>query len=324
MSPSVHIIVVNWNTGHYLRDCLRSMVAAYRDSTAIARVTVVDNNSCDGSADGLYDLPLPLEVIRNRHNAGFAAACNQGAAGSRADYLLFLNPDTRLFPDTITLAIGYMESERARSVGICGVRVVDEAGCPTISCARFPSLRIMLGKMTGLDRVSPRLFPSHHLTAAELSHSRCVDQVIGAFYLVRRDLFERLSGFDTRYFLYYEEVDFALRARRQAAHSYFLHDAAVLHAENVSASRLPVARLYHSLYSRLLFAFAHWPRWQARVLVLSTLSVELAARLGRAGLNRNWGQVSETLVAYRRLAGQLLRRHVNCATRAPEGLGPCP
>jgi N-acetylglucosaminyl-diphospho-decaprenol L-rhamnosyltransferase len=314
LTPSVHIVVVNWNTGDYLRSCLSSIAAADREGVGIARVTVVDNDSRDGSADGLEALELPLTVVRNSHNAGFAAACNQAASGSAEDYLLFLNPDTRLFPDTLAVTTRFMESERAAGVGICGVCVVDRAGRPAISCARFPTLRVMVGKMTRLHRVAPTIFPSHHLTAAELRESRFVDQVIGAFYLVRRELFEQLGGFDTRFFLYFEEVDFALRAARQGDRSYFLRDARVVHAENVSSSHVPAARLYHSLRSRFLFAYKHWPRWQAHALVALTLSVELAARLAGAAVRRDGAEMSAALSVYRRLVAERLQRREDPAT----------
>jgi len=210
MNCSLDIIIVNWNAGDHLRDCLAS-IARTRTGPELRRVTVVDNASSDGSLYGLEDLSVPLEIIRNDKNVGFAAACNQGAATSTADYLLFLNPDTRLFPNTLETVAHFMESERAAGIGICGVQVVDSAGRPGISCAPFPTLRAFFGRMTGLHIVLPRLFPSYHHTPAELSQSRLVDQVIGAFYFVRRDLFTRLGGFDERYFLYFEEVDFAPR-----------------------------------------------------------------------------------------------------------------
>src|SRR5262245_57433256 len=212
MSSSVHIVIVNWNTGQHLKDCLASIASAGANGSALSQVTVVDNASSDRSLDGIGNLPLPLEVIRNPANVGFAAACNQGAAGSTANYVLFLNPDTRLFPDTLATVTAFMESEQAAGIGICGVQMVDGDGMPAISCARFPTFRVLLGKMTGLASIFPRLFPSHHLTPAETSVSRVVDQVIGAFYFVRRDLFAQLGGFDERYFIYFEEVDFALRA----------------------------------------------------------------------------------------------------------------
>jgi N-acetylglucosaminyl-diphospho-decaprenol L-rhamnosyltransferase len=313
MSSSLHVVIVNWNTGDYLRGCLAALARSRLDGVELARVTVVDNASTDGSADALDAGALPLEVVRNRHNAGFGAACNQGAAGSAADYLLFLNPDTRVGEDALATAIRFMDGREAAGVGICGARIVDETGAPANAAARFPALRTVVGGMTGLDRVAPRWFPPHHLRAAELERSREVDQVIGAFFLIRRPLFEALGGFDPRFFIYYEEVDLALRARRLGAGSYFLHEATVTHAENASTRQVAAFRLYHSQRSRLLFARAHWPRPQAVALLVHTFTLEPAARLAKAALERDPAAASATLTAARHLAGELLRTRLDGA-----------
>jgi N-acetylglucosaminyl-diphospho-decaprenol L-rhamnosyltransferase len=316
MAPTVHVVVVNWNTGGYLRECLESVVLAAREGVAPAKVTIVDNASRDRSAEGLDGLPLPLEVVRNPTNVGFAAACNQGAAGTTADYLLFLNPDTRLFPDTLETVTRFMESERAAGVGICGVQIVDREGRPVISCARFPTPRVLIGKMTGLDAVLPRFFPGHHLTVAETAASGYVDQVIGAFTFVRAELFRRLGGFDDRYFMYFEDVDFALRARRHGARSYFLGDARAFHAENVSSDQIRGRRLYYSLRSRITFTYRHWPRWQAIAVALLTLTVEFAARIVSAVLHASWRDLAATVAGYGRLAGDLPRAAAAFGRRA--------
>jgi N-acetylglucosaminyl-diphospho-decaprenol L-rhamnosyltransferase len=307
MTGSIHIVIVNWNAGDYLGQCLQSIVLADGADVKVARVTVIDNASTDGSAADLDDLALPLDVVHNGSNIGFAAACNQGAAGSEADYLLFLNPDTRLFPDTLALVTRFMDNEQAAHIGICGGQVLDRDGGPAISCSRFPTLAVLFGKMTGLDLVLPWLFPSHHLTPAETRHSRVVDQVIGAFFLVRRELFTRLGGFDTRYFIYYEEVDFALRALQQGFRSYFLKEARILHSGSASSDQVRDVRLYHSLRSRLLYARRHWPRLQAMLLALLTIGVELPVRLTMALLRRSWSDLSATASAYGMLVGDLRR-----------------
>jgi N-acetylglucosaminyl-diphospho-decaprenol L-rhamnosyltransferase len=301
VTGSVHVVIVNFNAGPYLRGALGSIARASAASGGVERVTVVDNASSDGSATDLGDLAeaLPLEVIRNPANVGFAAACNQGAAGTESDYVLFLNPDARLVEDTLAVVTGFMDSARAAEVGICGVQVLDESGAPSISCARFPTLRVLFGKMTRLDRIAPRLFPSHHLRPAETERSGFVDQVIGAFFFVRRELFDRLQGFDTRYFIYYEEVDFALRARELGYRSYFLHEARIEHAGSVSASQAKDLRLYHSLRSRLLYARRHWTRAQAATIAVLTFGFELPARLAMAALRRDRDEVASTLGAYR-------------------------
>lgn len=305
-TPSVHVVIVNWNTGEYLRECLTSIGQADLDGVAVSRVTVVDNASSDDSARGLQAVTYPLDVIHNSDNVGFAAACNQGAAGSEADYLLFLNPDTRLFPGTLATVAQFMESEDSTGVGICGVEIVDGEGRPEVSCARFPDLRVFFGRITGLDALFPRIFPSYHLTSAELSESRLVDQVIGAFFFVRRELFSRLGGFDPRYFMYFEEVDFALRARRSGVRSYFLKEASAFHAANVSSDQVRGPRLYYSLRSRILFAGRHWPPWKAAALVALTFTLEPVARLTRAALGRNRGELAAVADGYRLLTSDLL------------------
>jgi GT2 family glycosyltransferase len=298
---AIHIVIVNWNTGDYLRQCLQSVALANGDDVNLARVTVVDNASSDGSATNLGDLDLPLEVVHNRTNVGFGAACNQGAAGSAARYLLFLNPDTRVSPEALGVVTAFMDSPQAAHIGICGGRVLDPSGAPAISCARFPTLPVVFGKITRLSAVAPRMFPGHHLTPEETRHSGVVDQVIGAFFLVRRELFTRLGGFDTRFFLYYEEVDLARRALELGFRSYFLGDARVIHTGTVSARQIRDVRLYHSLRSRQLYARRHWPRWQAGLLPLVTVAVELPARLAMALLRGSRSDLEATVSGYRML-----------------------
>ena len=187
-------------------------------------------------AEGLEDFSdQPISVLYNDTNRGFAAACNQGAAGTQADYLLFLNPDTRVFPDSLWRPLEFLEQEENGKVGICGVRHVDDSGAFSTSCARFPTLKIFFGQMTGLSRIFPQWFPPHLMPESECLGSRDVDQIIGAFFLVRRALFEALSGFDPRFFVYFEEVDFSLRARHAGFRSYYL--AAPRHTTKVAEVR---------------------------------------------------------------------------------------
>ena len=296
--PVADIVIVNWNTGRYLQECLRAVVRADRSRLRVARIVVVDNASTDESLHGLDTAGIPLDVVRNPRNRGFAAACNQGAAHGDSDFLLFLNPDTELYPEALSAVAGFLGTPAADTVGICGGRMVDERGRTAISCSRFPSLRIFFGKMTGLDRLVPALLPPHHLRPEEIAASGPVDQVIGAFFLVRRPLFEELGGFDEHYFLYFEETDLALRARRRGLRSYYVHEARVHHIGQVSSAQLGGGRLCHSLCSRTRYAFRHWPRLHASLLVLLTLTIEPAARLGRALLRGSPSDCRATLVGY--------------------------
>ncbi|MFE9444698.1 glycosyltransferase family 2 protein [Streptomyces sp. NPDC006602] len=313
--PTADIVIVNWNTGRYLGECLRSIVGADRSQLRVARIVVVDNASTDDSLRGLAAGDIPLDVISNARNRGFAAACNQGAALGSSDFLLFLNPDTRLCPDALKVVGRLLRTPDSDGFGIFGALMVDEHGHPQISCSRFPSVRVYVGKMTGLDRLMPALFPPHHLGPHELTRSGAVDQVIGAFFLVRRALFTGLNGFDEGYFLYHEEVDFALRAHRAGWPSYHVRRARVHHAENVSSSQLGAWRHYLLLCSRTRYVFRHWTRPQAWLLMALTFSLEPAARMAAAAFRGQWAELRSTWAVYR----QFLRWFRNNREAAPTG-----
>ena len=297
--PRLDIIIVNWNTGHALRSCIDSVLDG-RDGVAIQRIVVVDNASSDDSVTVAAQGLARFELIHNDTNRGFAAACNQGAAGSSADYVLFLNPDTRMYSDTLPRTVAFMQATEQRDVGICGIKLVDDDGHPTTAAARFPSLRSLFGEATALSRVLPSLFPPHLLSSRECEITRNVDQVIGAFFLIRRQVFEALGGFDERFFVYYEEVDLSLRARQQGHRSMYFSGAKAYHRGGLSSEQVKATRLFYSLRSRLLYAFKHFSRARAWLAVLVTFGVELPARFGRA-LLRGGSELGEVTDAYRRL-----------------------
>jgi hypothetical protein len=321
---TVDIVIVNWNTGPYLADCLRSIAGAEKTVLDVGDVVVVDNASSDGSA-GLPDIPgIRPKVVRNSSNRGFAVACNQGAGLGCSEYLLFLNPDTRLFPDALLNAGRFLRTEAAKGVGICGARMVGEGGRPAISCSRFPTQGTLFGQMTGLDRVLPSLFRRHHLRPEETPESAVVDQVIGAFVLMRRSLFTELGGFDERYFLYFEDVDLAFRARRRGWPSYFLSNVRVRHAENVSSGQVKARRLEYWLCSRCLFVFSHLPRRQARLLLVLSLSVEPAVRFAWAALGRGSTGFRDTIEGYRGFLRWLISTWDQLGQGGPEPVGSHP
>ena len=239
---------------------------------------VVDNGSTDDSLAGVRDLSLPLQVVQNAHNRGFAAACNQGARAGHADLLLFLNPDTRLLPETLDLSVAFMADPRNSGIGICGGQMLDDDGARDVSCWRFPTLSMFITMSTGLAHVYPRWFPKQRLAPEETNRSGVVDQVIGAYFLIRRSLFEALDGFDERFFLYLEDLDLAYRARRLGYPSYFLAHVPVHHKGRVSSEQVRGERLFYLLRSRTEYARKHWPPWQVVLLSAVQLVVELPVR----------------------------------------------
>jgi len=289
------IVIVNWNTGPQLWDCLQSISLA---SPASVQCVVVDNASADGSADGLEGLPLPLTMIRNHENKGFAYACNQGAKAGRSEYILFLNPDFRLFPDSLVKALHFLEGKRNERVGILGIQLVDHNGVVQRNAARFPTPKSLFYQMLGFDRLWPRRFPSHFMTDWNHRESREVDQVTGAFFLVRRVVFEELKGFDERFFMYFEDLDFAYRAKRAGWKSYYLADAQALHYGGGASNQVKARRLSYVLKSRVLYVVKHFGMPAAWGILLTSLGIEFWTRLGWSLINLSGQNFIETLWAY--------------------------
>jgi GT2 family glycosyltransferase len=306
--PGVDVVIVNWNTGPYLARCLESLTESTGHHDLC--VTVVDNASSDGSADpATLAVPgsLRLRVLRNTENRGFAAACNQGARIGEGEYLLFLNPDAAVAPDAIQRCVDFLSGEAGQTAGICGGAIVDEDGAPSLACARFPALRTVFGRMTGASELAPRRFPPHHMSPSELRQTRQVDQVIGAFYFVRRSLWEQLGGFDESFFMYYEEVDFALRALSCGWSTWYLNDVRVTHVGNVSSAQVRSSRTFYSLRSRAIYARKHWSGSGLLVLVVLSLTLEPVARLALVTKQRDWASAREICVAYQRYARTIPR-----------------
>ena len=276
---SLDIVIVNWNAGQQLRACLDSLGRVERGGFELSRVVLVDNASSDGSADGLDYAALPIVVIRNSANEGFAAACNRGASGSGAEYLLFLNPDTELCADSISAPLAFMERAENRSVGIAGIQLVDASGVVSRSSARFPSLGRCVSRALGLSRLSTRLFPSYIMNEWDHGESRAVDHVSGAFYLVRRSLFEELGGFDERFFVYLEDLDFSYRASLTGSSSRYVAEARAFHRGGGVSERVRAERLFYATSSRILYAFKHFKRADAVALTLVTCTIEPLVRL---------------------------------------------
>jgi GT2 family glycosyltransferase len=181
VTPSLDVVIVNWNTGPLLQACLGSIAAARRSTFSVGRVAVVDNASVDGSCDRLDAFDLPVVLTRNPENRGFAAACNQAAAGAVSDYLLFLNPDTALFPDSLSRPIAFME-EPAKADAGRGVRLAWEQRATAVSCARFPTVGTFFGA-TGLTRLWPGLQTTSD-DGRGMPGSRRTLTDYGAFFLV--------------------------------------------------------------------------------------------------------------------------------------------
>jgi GT2 family glycosyltransferase len=244
---------------------------------------------------------LPVTVVQNIDNFGFAAACNQGARECRADLLLFLNPDTLLLTESLAVPASFMADPINSRVGICGIQLLDGEGGIDRSCSRFPTTSMALCKMLGLDKLLPPSWARQRMTDWEHTTSRDVDQVIGAFFLVRRSLFETLGGFDERFFVYYEEVDFSFRAATSGYRSRYLAGARAVHRGGGCTEQVKARRLAYSLRSRMEYALKHFSGPSAAALILATLLIEPGTRSAAALLRGSFASCRDIMACYRNL-----------------------
>lgn len=275
---AAQVVIVNWNSGPWLELCLTSIAQFGRG--AVDRVVVVDNGSVDGSAE--VDVAgVSLDLRQTGANLGFAKACNLGAAGATAPYLLFLNPDAALRPEALQSALAFMAGAAGRRTGVCGVRLVGEDGLVQHHTTKHPT------PLTLFNLALLRT-PFDHL------QSRRVGHVIGAFYLIRTELFERLGGFDERFFVYLEDLDLSVRVAEAGYEVHYLAEAVAFHKGGGTSEQVKAHRLYYSLQSRILYAFKHFSALPAWFVLCATLTVEPVARLVRALARGSASELSHT------------------------------
>jgi N-acetylglucosaminyl-diphospho-decaprenol L-rhamnosyltransferase len=251
MSPSsasagrVAALVVEYHSGDALERCLRSL----RDDQ-IDEIVVVDNGARDGVL-ALLVAPSPgVTLLAPSKNLGFGGGVNLAAANTDAELLLICNPDVRLQPGAIeTLRACLNSSER---VGAVGPALIDESGRVVQSARSFPAVRTSWQQaFFGLLRPSGRRSREYRTRNWSRAHGGNVDWVTGACLLVRTDAFREIGGFDDRYFLYVEEVDFCWRLRTAGWEVLYEPGARVTHTGAVSTSAHPyraIATHHRSLW----------------------------------------------------------------------------
>ncbi|MGY5449799.1 glycosyltransferase family 2 protein [Agarivorans sp. MS3-6] len=292
----VDVVIVNWNSKDLLKSCVDSVLQ--HSHKLLGQLVVVDNASSDTSIDFLSAYPsVTLSALSS--NVGFAKACNLGASLGDSDYVLFLNPDAALDADTLSQVSQFMNASENQAIGICGVPLLDEHQQVARSCSRRPTVKGIAAHALGIDRLWPRF--GQAMRDWDHNNDAEVDQVIGAFYYVRRTLFQQLKGFDERFFVYYEEVDFAKRAADLGYKSYFLSKTHAFHVGGGTSRQVKGLRMFYSIRSRLLYCFKHFGRFTAVAVALLSLVIEPLLRMLQSLLRRDMDGCKELLLAYSKL-----------------------
>jgi GT2 family glycosyltransferase len=262
----VSIVIISYNTRELTLATLRGLPAACSGVTA--EVIVVDNNSGDGSAEAIRAEFPHLDVVAGDTNLGFARAVNLAAARARGRYVLLVNPDTRA--DGPFVAELVEAADKNPDAGIYGGRTVREDGSDFLAGYGFPTLWAYVCFATMLSTLARRspLFNPEDLPRLDRSQTGPVPAISGCLFMVNRELFGHLGGFDPQYFMYCEDADLCLRATRHGAQPILVPSARVVHLVGRSSStsdRPGPGKVEMLLKGKITFVDKNWSRPRARL-----------------------------------------------------------
>lgn len=289
----VDVVVVNWNGGTLLEECISSLPDISQEN--LASITVVDNGSTDGSGAALRAAGN-VTVIENGSNLGFGKACNIGAFSGGAEFILFLNPDARVAPGILSQAVLELQSSENVSVAVLGVKLLNDDGSTQRSCARFPEALTFLSSSLGVSHLVG--IKPMHMTEWDHATTADVDHVIGAFYLVRRSVFAEVQGFDERFFVYLEDLDLSRRIRDRGYRIRYTSDISAYHTGGGVSSQVKAARLFYSLRSRIIYSWKHFSPIGALGVCFMTLGPEFISRLALLVFRRRWREIGNLCKGY--------------------------
>lgn len=229
----VSVLIVNYNAGRFLAECLASI----RTQTCCSyEIIVVDNASTDGSVAMVRHRFPDVTVVENARNVGFAAANNQASRLAGGRYLFLLNPDTLMLPAAIDRLVEFMDTNPA--VGVCGPRTLDGEGEAEPSFFSFPTFWNFFWtnlRYTPLRPVALQYSPLHVYSWGE-NQRRDGDWVHGCSLLIRADLYRRLGGLDEAFFMYFEEIELCHRVREAGYTIAYVPQATIVHYGGGSSS----------------------------------------------------------------------------------------
>ncbi len=210
--PIVSALILNYGSGISAADCAKHL--AKQTMANSMEILVIDNHSEDDSIGILRNSLVEVSNVRileTPMNRGFGYGYNRGASYAHGKYLLINNPDKRLDLDGVEQMVRRMEADPR--VGILGPAMFHDDGSKRLSIRRDPTILSVLARRSILGRLLPNSLRQYLMLDAESSLEQEVDWVVGGCFMIRRELFVSLGGFDERFFLFFEDTDLCKRVR---------------------------------------------------------------------------------------------------------------
>lgn len=251
------IVIVNYNVEYFLDQCLQSVFSSLKNIDA--EVFVVDNNSVDHSVEMLKKKYPHVNLIVNNENVGFSKANNQAITLSNSEYILLLNPDTLVQDDTFEKVVDFMDSHP--DAGGLGVQMIDGKGNFLAESKRgLPTPWVAFYKIFGFSRLFPnsKRFGRYHLSYLDKNENHEVDVLSGAFFLLRKEVIDKIGALDEAFFMYGEDIDLSYRINKAGFKNYYFADTKIIHYKGESTKKGSLNYVITFYNAMLIFARKHY------------------------------------------------------------------
>lgn len=268
------IIIVNYNVKEFLQNLIHSIHKAAQNLRY--EIIIIDNASSDGSKEFISEKFTDIQLISNEKNLGFGKANNQGFKIANGKFILIINPDSIVSEDTFINMISFFEAHP--SVGLAGCKILNPDGTLQLACRRsFPGPWTSFCKVTGLSTLFPRskLFARYNLTYKDENKSYEVDAISGSFMMMKKEVYNKVGGFDEEFFMYGEDLDLCYRIQKAGYKVFYVHETQVIHYKGESTRRSSIDETKFFYDAMYLFVKKHL---SSSLLVQMILRVAIAVR----------------------------------------------
>ncbi len=225
--PDVSVIIINYNQFNLLENCIKSLVE--KTSGIEYEIIVVDNGSTEGNVEEITSKFASVRLIKNTDNIGFSAANNQGAEVAEGNYLLILNNDTEFIENSIKIVYDFATSQSKEIV--VGIKLLNEDGSMQESVYDYTTVWNSFTENFFLYKLFPRskLFNKYYQNYHNYSDAVEAGVVKGAFLFISKKSFEKLNGFDERFFFFGEELDLCCRFNKEIGKVFYYPLTSIIH-----------------------------------------------------------------------------------------------
>ena len=290
----IDIVIINYFSVNKIITLLKSIDSSEFEK-GISNIIVI-SNSGESELVKLKSIEN-ICLVENEKNMGFGFACNQSIPYCKNKYLLLLNPDTFLFPNTLKLSHDFMQKHE--DIDVLGIKHINNKGISSPAFGTFPKFKNFLSDILGLPKINRHHFKGIlSYEGLRNSESKLTGHVMGAFMMIRQNFIEQYGFMDIRYFVFLEDVDFCKKVWDKGGKVFYNADIEIIHEGGASTDNINAQKLCYFMEGKLKYAYKHFPKWQWLILLFMILFVEPFMRIAWGVFTLQLNKISETIRGY--------------------------